>query len=123
MKKLYAAVSPRGDFDFSSIVSHANQIKINPSDVKYGNVRVRAINMKKITGQLPQVKNDVELWENHKIAFVWVNPDGSYWFDTLSLSKEETKKYCSTPDLMIGLGFKVVPVKFQLPMVPQLMAA
>ena len=123
MKKLYAAVSPKGDFDFNSIALHANKVKINPSDAKYGNVRVREINMKQYTDNLPNLKEDYELWENYKLAWVWVNPDGSYWLDTLSLSKEDTKKCCSKPEIMIALGFKVIPVKFSLTTIPQLMAA
>lgn len=123
MKKLYAAVSPRGDFDFNTIMSHSNQVKINPSDAKYGNIRVRPVNMKRYTGILPQVEHDYELWQDHKIAWVWINPDGSYWFDTLSLLKEDTRQWCSKPETMIALGFKIVPVKFSIAMIPQLMAA
>jgi hypothetical protein len=123
MKKLYAAVGPKGFFDFYSIKHNANKVKINPSDEKYGQVRVKSINMKRYAEPLPALHGDANLWDNHKIAFIWSNPDGSYWWDTLSQSVEETKKWCSKPEVMIALGFKIVPVQFSLPGVAQLMAA
>ena len=123
MKKLYAAVYPNGDFAFDSINSQSDKVKINPSDAKYGSVRVRSVNMKKFTGQLPSVENDHELWEKHKIAWIWSNPDKTLWWDTLSLTKEDTYNCSSNPKLMIALGFKVIPVQFSTTVIAHLMAA
>lgn len=123
MKKLYAAVYPNGDFAFNSIAFNSDKVQINPSDYKYGNVRVRTVNVKKFTEQLPIFNSDHELWDNHKIAWVWVNPDGTFWWDTLSLNKEDTRKWSSKPEIMIGLGFKIIPVQFTATTIAHLMAA
>lgn len=123
MKKLYAAVYPNGDFTFESINSKSDRVKINPSDLKYGNVRVRTINMKKFTGQLPVLEHDYDLWEKHKIAWIWSNPDNSLWWDTLSLTKESTYECSTNPKVLIALGFKVIPVQFSPTVIAHLMAA
>lgn len=123
MIKLYAAVQSSGSIDFNSINKNASKVYILPSDEKYGNVKVKQIQMKQYREQLPQVKNTYELWEDYNIAWIWSNPDGSYWWDTLSQDKEITREWCSKPELMIALGFKIVPVQFNNCNIAHLIAA
>lgn len=123
MKKLYAAVLPDGSFDFNTIEHSATKVKITESDYKYGKTRVKPVLMQRFKEDLPKYNNDYELWQQHQIAWIWSNPDGSYWWDTLSLDKETTRKWSSKPETMIGLGFKVIPVQFFLKHTAHLIAA
>lgn len=119
MKKLYAAVGPNGYMDFNSIRHTVQTVPVTPSDVRYGNIKVKPINMQRYKGE---ISADCS-WENHKIAWIWENPNGSYWWDTLSDSFLGARNCSSRPDIMIGLGFKVIPVQFSVREIAHLMAA
>lgn len=115
--KLYAAVSPNGDFDFHSIRLKPKAVAITRSDAKYGGLACQAVVMEVFDGELPAPASDDPFydWNERKIAWVYQNFDGSFWLDTLSLTKAEAESWVSNPARVAAIGTKLVAVKIAVP--------
>jgi|GEM_PF-5751579 len=113
MKKLYAAISPSGQFHFNSIAARLRDVKILPSDAKYGGIRAGVIFLTPLVAQAAPVSDSSSDWNAQHTAWVWRNPDESLWMDTLSLTKAETTGWASNPARLESLGFEVIAVLLQ----------
>ena len=107
-------------FDLFNLQSSAQKVKINQSDVIYGDAKVVPVTMNALNNdeytELAKTKaNHLTLWEQFKIAFIWQNPDDTFWLDSLSETFDEAFKFMSesSRSRLTSLGFKVVPVQFQ----------
>lgn len=113
VERFFAPVGKNEHFSLDSIQKKKSAVVILPSDAKYGGVSVRPVFMAPFDGEIDAVDPD-DAWRQRKIAWVWVNFDGSYWIDTLSLTEKEAADWCSNRDRNEALGMKLIPVKFSL---------
>jgi len=113
--KMYAAVSPSGAFEFSSVAQRKKDVRILESDAKYGKLVTQPVLMTLFDDEIPTSAADAfRLWDSHQLAWVWQNSDESFWWDTLSLTRADAAGWVSKPDIMAALGTKLVPVQFRL---------
>ncbi|NHR04384.1 hypothetical protein HA052_04160 [Chromobacterium haemolyticum] len=116
--KFYAPVDSTGYFSLHAIQKAKKNIRILPSDAEYGGVTARRVEAHIFEGDIPDVDDDAwRAWKDHRLGWVIQNVDGSFWWDTLSMSKAETESWLgSAPDKVATkksqFGFKTVALVF-----------
>lgn len=101
----YAAVGPDGAFSFHDLHRAKRSVQITGSDRTYGGVTVRTITMKMREPGAPAA--EVSGW-------IVLNPDNTWWLDSLSATEAEAISWMSDRARMELLGFKAVEVGFFL---------
>jgi hypothetical protein len=109
--KLYAAVSPAGQFHFSTLQEKARSVVVTPSDAKYGDTRVGAVLMIPLDDNSAVPCTSPTGQSTEMAAWVWQNEDGTFWHDTLSLTHDEARSWASQPARHEVLGSRVIAVR------------
>lgn len=113
-ERFYAPVDQRGHFRLADLERKKKLVRISPSDEKYGGVTAKAVVMHELGTDAPEGDAQGELWQEQKIAWLWKNFDGSYWWDTLSMSKQEARNWASNPERTESIGSRLVAVQFEV---------
>jgi hypothetical protein len=111
MKKLFAAVSPDGHFEFDSIQQKRCDVLVLADEAKYDSVRAEPVVLSRYRDDLLVEDASTEAAPPQQLAWILLNEDESYSLGTLALTLEESRARATLVFTGALKNFRLVPVR------------